>query len=119
MANRYQSNPGYVHWLAVKNLRGFSDIFPGYLSGTPDLVLCYHYQRGRLRLKGYSDANWASDRDEHKSTTAYTFLLGRAAISWFSKKQSCIAQSTMESEYVACSAAVQEAVWLKRFLQGR
>ncbi|KAK2993950.1 hypothetical protein RJ640_000548 [Escallonia rubra] len=39
------------------------------------------------------------------------------AISWYNKKKSCIALSTMESEYVACSAAVQEAIWLRSFLQ--
>ena len=70
-----------------------------------------------MRLRGYSDADWASDRDERKSTTGYAFLLSGAAISWCSKKQSCIALSTMESEYVACSAAAQETVWLKRFFQ--
>uniref|UniRef100_A0A2N9IG39 Integrase catalytic domain-containing protein n=1 Tax=Fagus sylvatica TaxID=28930 RepID=A0A2N9IG39_FAGSY len=80
-----------------------------------DHALCYH---GRdLRLTGYSDADWASDKDERKSTSGYAFILGGGAVSWCSKKQSCIALSTMESEYVACSAAVQEAVWLRRFLQ--
>uniref|UniRef100_A0A2N9HH17 Integrase catalytic domain-containing protein n=1 Tax=Fagus sylvatica TaxID=28930 RepID=A0A2N9HH17_FAGSY len=57
------------------------------------------------------------DKDERKSTSGYAFILGGGAVSWCSKKQSCIALSTMESEYVACSAAVQEAVWLRRFLQ--
>ncbi|KAK2967250.1 hypothetical protein RJ640_016042 [Escallonia rubra] len=79
-----------------------------YLRGTADLVLCYH--GGDLRLRGYSDADWGGDRDERKSTSG-------GAISWYSKKKSCIALSTMELEYVACSAAVQEAVWLRSFLQ--
>jgi hypothetical protein len=70
-----------------------------------------------LRLKGYTDADWVGDLDERKSTSGYTFLLSGGAITWCSKKQSCVAFSTMESEYVACSAAVQEAVWLRRFLQ--
>lgn len=72
---------------------------------------------GNFRLRGYSDAYWAKDRDERKSTYGYAFILGGGAISWCSKKQSCIALYTMESEYVACSAAVQEAVWLRRFMQ--
>ena len=70
-----------------------------------------------MRLKGYSDANWAGDRDKRKSTSGYAFILGGDAVSWCSKKQTCDALSTMESEYVACVAAVQEDVWLKRFLQ--
>ena len=39
------------------------------------------------------------------------------AILWSSKKQSCVALSTMEAEYVTCSAATQDAVWLRSFLQ--
>jgi hypothetical protein len=70
-----------------------------------------------LRLRGYSDADWAGDLDERKSTSGYTFLLGDRAITWCSKKQSCVALSTIKFEYVACSAAVQEAIWLRRFLQ--
>ncbi|XP_030968896.1 secreted RxLR effector protein 161-like [Quercus lobata] len=108
MVSRYQSNLGSVHWQVVKR------IFR-YLRGTSDLILCY--QGGDLRLRGYFDVDWASDRDEHKSTTGYVFLLSGAAISWCSKKQSCIALSTMESDYIACSIATQEAVWLKSFFQ--
>jgi hypothetical protein len=78
-------------------------------------MLCY---QGRdLRLRGYSDPDWVGDLDERKSTSGYTFLLSGGAITWCSKKQSCVALSMMESEYVACFAAVQEAVWLRRFLQ--
>ena len=61
-----------------------------------------------MRLRGYSDADWAGDRDERKSTTGYAFLLSGVVISWCSKKQ---------SEYVTCAAAAQEAVWLKIFFQ--
>ena len=68
-------------------------------------------------MSGYSDADWGSDLDERKSTSGYAFLLNNGAITWRSKKQPCIALSTMEAEYVACSAAVQEAVWLRRFFQ--
>ena len=73
--------------------------------------------RVTFRLKGCSDADWAGDRDERKSTSSYAFILGGDFVSWCSKKQTCVALSTMEFEYVACAAVVQEAVWLKRFLQ--
>ena len=55
---------------------------------------------------GYSDANWGSDLNERKSTSRYVFLLNNGAITWTSKKQPCIALSTMEAEYVACSVAI-------------
>ena len=88
MVSCYQSNPGLAHWRAVKRILR-------YLRGTSDHALCYH--GGDLRLTGYSDADWASDKDECKSTSGYAFILGGGAVSWCSKKQSCIALSTMES----------------------
>ena len=74
------------------------------------LCICFH--RGDLRLKGYTDADWVDDRDERKSTSSYAFILGGDVVSWCSKKQTCVALSTMESEYAACATVVQEAVWL-------
>ena len=108
LVNRFQSNPGIAHWKVVKRILR-------YLKWTVDYVLCY--QGSDLRMIGYSDADWGSDLDEHKSTSRYAFLLNNGAITWSSKKQPCIALSTMEAEYVACSVAVQEAVWLRRFFQ--
>lgn len=108
LVSRYQSNPGPAHWQGVKRILR-------YLCGTSDLVLCF--QGGDLSLKGYSDADWGGDLDESKSTSGYAFVLGGGAISWCSKKQDCIALSTMEAEYVAVSLAVQEAMWLRSFLQ--
>ncbi|CAL5374326.1 unnamed protein product [Camellia sinensis] len=108
LVSRYQSNPGRAHWKAVKRILR-------YLRGTADYTLCY--QSSDLHLVGYCDADWGGDLDERKSTSGYAFMLSDGAISWSSKKQSCIALSTMEAEFVACSSAVQEAVWLRRFLQ--
>ncbi len=97
MVSHYESNPKPAHQRAVKRILQ-------YLRGTIDHALCYH---GRdLRLTGYRDADWASDKDQHKSTLGYAFILGGGAVSWCNKKQSCIALSTMESEYVACLAVV-------------
>ena len=44
------------------------------------------------------------------------FTLGGGAISWRNIKQKCIADSTIEAEYVAACEAAKEAVWLKKFL---
>ena len=44
-------------------------------------------------------------------------MLNGGAITWLSKKQTCVTLSTMESEFVACTLAVQEAIWLKRFFE--
>ena len=45
------------------------------------------------------------------------FTLGGAAISWKSSKQTCIARSTMESEFIALDKAAEEAEWLRNFLE--
>ena len=105
---RYQSNPGSQHWKCIKR------IFFRYLKGTKDYCLCY--QGGSLQFVGYTDADWGGDKDRCKSTSGYIFLLNSGAISWSSKKQTCTALSTMEAEFVASAAAVQETIWLGRFL---
>ena len=65
---------------------------------------------------GYTDFDFQSDRDNSKSTSGYVFTLGGGAIVWRSVKQKCVADSTMEAEYVAASEAAKEAVWLRNFL---
>ena len=76
---------------------------------------CLVYQGLELRLVGYSDSDWGGDLDQCKSTSGYVLLLNKDAISCCSKNQTCITLSTMEAEFIACSVAVQEAIWLRRF----
>jgi len=76
-----------------------------------------NYSRYPAVLEGYSDANWISDTKDTKSTSGYVFTLGGAAISWKSSKQTCIARSTMESEFIALDKAGEEAEWLRNFLE--
>jgi len=64
----------------------------------------------------FTDSDWAGDPTNRPSTAAFVFLLGGTAISWKSKKQSLIALSTTEAEYVAASEASQEGVWLRHIL---
>ncbi|XP_075092123.1 retrovirus-related Pol polyprotein from transposon TNT 1-94 [Nicotiana tabacum] len=85
-----------------------------YLKRTRDYMLVYH--SGDLAPIGYTDSDFQSDRDSRKSTSGYDFTLGGGAISWRSIKQSCVANSTMEAEYVDASEAAKEAVWLGNFL---
>ena len=62
----------------------------------------------------FSDADWAGDTNDRKSTSGYLFTLSGGAVTWKSKKQSCVALSTAEAEYVALSSAAQESVWLRQ-----
>ena len=65
---------------------------------------------------GYTDSDFQLDIESRKSTSRYVFTLGSRVVSWRSVKQSSIAESTMEVEYIAASEAAKEAVWLKNFL---
>ena len=72
---------------------------------------------GDLNLIGYSDSDWAGSIDDMKSTSGYAFLFGSSICSWLSKKQSVVAQSTAEAEYVSASKATSQAIWLRRIFE--
>ena len=105
--SRFQSKPGPDHWTAVKH------IFK-YLKRTRDNMLVY--SGGDLVPVGYTDSDFHSDSDSRKSTSGSVFTLGGGAVIWRSIKQSCIADSTMEAEYVAACETAKEVVWLRQFL---
>lgn len=104
--SRFNNNPGPVHWMAVKRIMR-------YLKGTVERQLNFNKDKDSSRIRGFCDADWASDAIDRRSTTGYVFLAGTSAISWNSKKQPTVALSTTEAEYMAMSAATQEAVWLQ------
>jgi len=63
-----------------------------------------------VTLIGYTDADWGTNPIGRKSKSGYAFLLCGSVISWASKKQSTVALSSTESEYVAASRCAQEPV---------
>ncbi|CAA7057286.1 unnamed protein product [Microthlaspi erraticum] len=101
-------NPGHIHWKAITRVLN-------YVRHTKSYGL--HYGKEPAVLEGYSDANWISDSKNSKSTSGYVFTLGGAAISWKSSKQTLLARSTMESEFIALDKAAEEAEWLRNFLE--
>ena len=70
----------------------------------------------KLKLNGYTDASFASDKDDSKSIFGCLFTLIGGAISWKSSKQATIADSSTEAKYIAVSEAAKEAIWMKRFI---
>jgi hypothetical protein len=69
-----------------------------------------------MSLHAYSDADFAGDSEDRKSTGGYVVFLGEGAVSWSSKKQSMVALSSTESEYIALSEAAREILWVRWFL---
>ena len=107
---QFVSNPGKAHWCALKHLLRF-------LKGTESLSLVYNRSEN-LELFGFSDSDWATDKDDCKSTSGFCFKLSRSVsvVSWASKKQGCVALSSCEAEYVSLALAAQEAVYLQGLL---
>ncbi|GJZ16253.1 zinc finger, CCHC-type containing protein [Tanacetum coccineum] len=105
--SRFTSNPSNHHWEAI--IRVFR-----YLKKTMNYGLSYFGFPSVI--EGYSNASWITNSEDHTSTTGWVFLLGGGAISWASKKQTCITDSTMESEFVALAAAGKEAEWLRNLI---
>jgi len=60
--------------------------------------------------------HWINNEEDHSSTSGWVFLLKGGAISWASKKQTCITNSNMESEFVSLAAAGREAEWLRNLV---
>ena len=83
---RFTANPTQQHWKAVKHILR-------YIAGTIKFGLLFAKGES-TECTGYSDADWAGDIDDRKSTSGYMFKIAGASVSWRSKKQSCVALST-------------------------
>jgi hypothetical protein len=106
LAGRYQSDLGVDHWTAVKNILK-------YLKRTKDMFLVYGGDE-ELAVKGYVNASFDTDPDDSKSQIGYVFILN-GAVSCCSSRQSVVAGSTCEAEYISASKPAQ-GVWMKEFI---
>ncbi|KAL0322888.1 UNVERIFIED_CONTAM: Retrovirus-related Pol polyprotein from transposon TNT 1-94 [Sesamum angustifolium] len=104
--SRFMSNPGTIHWEALKWLFR-------YLNGSNNSGIKFSKCSEGIKLIGYVDSNYANDRDSRRSTTSYVFTLCGACISWKSQLQNIVALSTTEAEYIAITEAFKEAIWLE------
>ncbi|KAL4346658.1 hypothetical protein GQ457_17G009700 [Hibiscus cannabinus] len=82
-----------------------------------DVFLVYGGEE-ELRIKGYTDASFQTDKDDLRSQSGFVLYLNGGAVSWKSSKQGTVADSTTEAEYIAASEAAKEAVWIKKFITG-
>jgi hypothetical protein len=100
---RFQASPRTSHRQVVKRFR--------YLRHTPDFGLWYSASSS-LALHGFSDADFAGCRLDRKSTSLTCQFLGSTLVSWSSRKQSSVAQSTTEAEYVAAASCCSQLLWI-------
>lgn len=108
---QYMQHPREHHWQNLKSVLR-------YLKQTAHHGLTYKpmHNTTHPNIVTYSDADYANAKD-FKSITGTLHLYHKAPISWHSKKQDVVAQSTTEAEYVAASNALQHTQWLRRLLQ--
>ena len=99
LVSQFSTNPDNEHWGAVKR------IFR-YLAGTKGMGILYGSENNCM---GYSDSDWGGS-DERRSTSGYTFILNGGAVSWASRKQSVVALSSTEVEYMALTHAIKEVL---------
>ncbi|KAJ4749927.1 Pol [Rhynchospora pubera] len=106
---RYQANSKESHHKAVKRILR-------YVKGTQNLGLWYGRQT-ELDLLGYTDADFAGDRMDRKSTSGTCQFLGGSLVSWSSRKQTSVALSTAEAEYVAAGSCCTQLLWMMQTLR--
>ncbi|KAK9696674.1 Reverse transcriptase (RNA-dependent DNA polymerase) [Popillia japonica] len=125
--SRFQSRPSVELWKALKRILR-------YIKATIDYQLLYTKDVSSSALVGYADADWARDNDRKstsgylfkvygntviwrsKTTSGYLFKVYGNTVIWRSKKQSTVALSTTEAEYVSLCEASVEACWVRKLL---
>ncbi|CAL2228237.1 unnamed protein product [Prunus armeniaca] len=89
-ACQFLQQPTTTHLIVVKRILR-------YIQGTLDYGI--QFTSGFLELQAYTDADWAGDPNDRKSTSGYVVFLGRNPISWGAKKQTTVSRSSTEAEY--------------------
>lgn len=102
--SRYLDCPTTQAWKAAQRILR-------YLSGTREAGL--FFKKKPPSLVGWCDADWGGDRRTRRSVSGFVAFHCGNPISWFSKKQNCVALSTMEAEYISAGAAAQELLSVK------
>lgn len=112
--SQHFAEPSEEHWNTVKH------VFR-YLKGTTNRGLCFNKEStDALGLTVHSDADWASEITDRRSTTGYCVSLSQKSSlnSWKSRKQPTVALSTCKAKCVALASDIQECMYLQQVLKG-
>ncbi|CAL9007689.1 unnamed protein product [Prunus brigantina] len=105
---QFMHQPTTAHWLAVKRILR-------YLNGT--LTHGLFYSPSTLFLSAFSDADYAGNPDDRRSTGGYCVYLGTNLISWSSKKQRGVSRSSTEAEYRQLAYTAATLSWFRALFQ--
>jgi hypothetical protein len=109
MCARFQSDPKECHLVAVKRILR-------YLVSTPCFGIWYP-KGSTFDLIGYSNFDYVGCKVDRKNTSGTCQFLGRSLVSWSSKKQTSITQSTAEAEYVVAWQCCAQLFWMRQTLR--
>lgn len=106
--SQFQSNPGMEHWCGLLKLLG-------YVKKTSHYKLKLNCDN--VTLTGYSDADFAANRDDRISMGGQYVCFGGSPITWRTFKEKSVALSTMEAEFISMVESIKELNWLDNVLK--
>jgi histone deacetylase 1/2 len=106
---QYLQAPRDTHWTAVKRILRFVK-----------LTVCHGltiHRTSATLLSAFSDADWAGNIDDRRSTGGYAIFYGGNLIAWNARKQATVSRSSTESEYKSVANATAEIIWVQSLLK--
>ncbi|CAN0509955.1 unnamed protein product, partial [Discosporangium mesarthrocarpum] len=102
---RYSQDPSKAHWHPGIKI-------PRYLLGTRTWGINYKRGLGQ-ELFACADSSYVGDSNDRRSVSGGKIMFGGGAVSWFSRTQKTVAQSSSEAEYVAMGECVKELLFVR------
>ncbi|KAI3786421.1 hypothetical protein L1987_40086 [Smallanthus sonchifolius] len=104
----------FMHQPQVAHMEAVQKILK-YLKGTTGHGVLFK-SHGHLKVEVYTDADWAGDKGNRRSTSGYFSLVGGNLVTWRSKKQKVVALSSAEAEFRGIARGLGEVLWLRKLL---
>ena len=101
--------PTTLHWSAAKRILR-------YVKNTVNVGLTFSRSQSTL-ISAFTDADWAGDPDDRRSTGGFAIFFGPNLISWCAKKQVTVSRFSTEAEYKALANATAEIIWVQSMLK--